>query len=263
MAIIREDGAIVVRKKENGKTKLKHFENMDELIRKMNCYDEECGRFEFEPTNCDLSGLDFSNAEFTAHENEYTGEIDRIRFDGSDLSNCSFHNSDRIYRCTFADVKIDGADFSNTYWEGSSLNGIKGKNVNFENCSFNEIHLNEAEFTDSSFKNTAFWKVQMNRSKFIDCNLEISDGGGHCGLRDADISGSSINENFSDFAFLPNLKTDHIKGTPKAIQSLHKLQEEHNKEYIGEKAEKEKMMKDPQAQALIAQFRAMGIEIDL
>ena len=35
MAIIREDGAIVVRKKENGKTKLKHFENMDELIRKM------------------------------------------------------------------------------------------------------------------------------------------------------------------------------------------------------------------------------------
>lgn len=263
MAIVRDNGEIIIRKQEQNKTKLKQFKNMADLISQITSYDEGKGRYEFEPTNCDLSGLDFSNVNFEGQNDKFNGERKPIRFDGSDLSNCSFHQAEELYICSFANVNIDNADFSDTYWEDNHLNGLKGTNVNFENCEFNEANLNDTEFSNCNFKNATFWKVQMNRSKFTDCNLAISNGGGHCGLRNADISGSSINENFSNFAYLPNLKTDNIKGSSQAIEALYALREEHDSDYAEEKAKNEKMLNDPETQAILARWRAMGLKIEL
>lgn len=262
MAVTGAGEGIIVRKKEGDKTSLHRFTSIEDLVKKINQYDPDTHAYGFVPSNCDLSGLDFSGAEFKCNEiDEYTGDCAKYDFSGSDLSGCKFNQCEGMAYTNFTNTTLDDCQLKSCTFETNSLNGAKGKNTDFSDSGFNECDLEGCVFENSNFTNVSFWKSQMNDSKFLDNNFKISSNSGHCGMRRCDVSGSEINEVAYDFAYMPNLKMDNLKGSPENIKCLQDEVAGATKEFAKEQRKRKADLQNPQYLERLNMLKSMGLDI--
>lgn len=249
MAVIQSDGKIIVKKKEGDKSSIYHFDNVEDLVNKINQYNPETKKYGFVPSNCDLSGVDFSGQEFKSQEiDSYTGDYAIYDFSGSDLSNCNFNNCKNTWTGKFENTILDNAKMLECSLEGVSLNGSKGKNTNFKNVDFNDAELEGCSFECADFEGAYFFDARLNDSKFISCNLKVHKNSGRSGLRRSDISGSEVNAALCQF-YVPELKIDNIKGDAEAVQMLEQRVDETTKEYTEKQKQSDIDRANPQYSA--------------